>query len=128
YIARVFGAAVLAMIAALSSLVSLFDFIELLRRSATKPDATFGVVVQIAALRLPWIAMEILPFAVLLGGIVTATDADWERVRTTANELGQYASPDDCWLALRGARTLAVRLAHQMRAGLEVARWLASRP
>ncbi|MBV9783848.1 MAG: cystathionine beta-lyase [Acidisphaera sp.] len=65
---------------------------------------------------------------VLLGSITTAADEDWERVRNTAMALGQYASSDDCWLALRGARTLAVRLQHQMEAGLTVARWLAARP
>ena len=58
------------MLLALSGLVAMFDFIELLRRSASKPDATFGLVSEIAALRLPYIAMQILPFAVLLGGIL----------------------------------------------------------
>jgi len=42
--------------------------------------------------------------------------------------IGDVASPDDCWLALRGARTLAVRLEHQMKSGLEVARFLQGRP
>ncbi len=65
---------------------------------------------------------------VLLGGITVATDHDWARVRDTAMMLGQYASPDDCWLALRGARTLAVRLARQMQSGLAVAEWLQARP
>lgn len=65
---------------------------------------------------------------VLLGSITTASDEDWERVRSTATTLGQYASSDDCWLALRGARTLAVRLQHQMESGLRVARWLEARP
>ncbi len=65
---------------------------------------------------------------VLLGGVTTNSDADWERVRLAAIELGQYASPDDCWLALRGARTLAVRLQRQMQSGLAVARWLDERP
>ncbi len=65
---------------------------------------------------------------VLLGGITTANDADWERVRTAALALGQYASPDDCWLALRGVRTMGVRLKHQMRAGVAVAEWFAGRP
>ncbi len=64
---------------------------------------------------------------VLLGGIVTASDSAWERVRRTALQLGQYASPDDCWLALRGVRTMAVRLERQMASGLEVARWFAGR-
>ena len=53
YIARVFMLAVLGMLAALSLLVAMFDFIELLRRSVTRSDATFGVVSEIAALRLP---------------------------------------------------------------------------
>ncbi len=65
---------------------------------------------------------------ILLGAIVTNAQADWERVRTGSLELGQVASPDDCWLALRGARTLPVRLARQMESGLSVARWLADRP
>ena len=79
YVARQFTAAVIAMLAALSGLVSLFDFIELLRRSATKPDATFGLVLQIAALRLPYIGIQILPFAVLLGGII----AFWRLTRSS---------------------------------------------
>jgi lipopolysaccharide export system permease protein len=70
YIARQFAVAVLAMLLALSGLVAMFDFIELLRRSASRPEASFGLVSQISALRLPFIAMEILPFAMLLGGIL----------------------------------------------------------
>jgi lipopolysaccharide export system permease protein len=70
YISKQFTASVIAMLLALSGLVAMFDFIELLRRSTSKPDATFGLVSEIAALRLPYIAMEILPFAVLLGGIL----------------------------------------------------------
>ncbi len=65
---------------------------------------------------------------VLLGGITVNSDADWERLRLTSNQLGQFASPDDCWLALRGVRTMAVRLERQMKSGLEVAAWLAQRP
>ena len=65
---------------------------------------------------------------VLLGSITVATDAAWERVRTTAMMLGQYASPDDCWLALRGARTMGVRLDRQFQSGLQVAAWFAARP
>lgn len=70
YIARQFIAMVMAMLFALSGVISLFDFIELLRRSATKPDATFGLCIEVAALRLPFVAMQILPFAVLLGGML----------------------------------------------------------
>src|SRR3954463_1869459 len=70
YIVRQFAASVTGMLLALSGLVAMFDFIELLRRSASHPEATIGLVSQIAALRLPYVAMQILPFAVLLGGIL----------------------------------------------------------
>jgi len=79
YIARQFSICVLAMLAALSGLVSLFDFIELLRRSASHPNATFALVGEIAALRLPYIAMEVLPFATLLGGML----AFWRLTRSS---------------------------------------------
>ncbi len=64
----------------------------------------------------------------LIGSIAVNTDADWDIVHDTARALGQYASPDDCWLCLRGLRTLGVRLAAQMDAGIEVAHWLRGRP
>ena len=65
---------------------------------------------------------------IMLGAITVATDTDWAILRQAADELGQFASPDDCYLALRGARTLGVRLDHQMKSGLTVAAWLAERP
>nr|WP_294546151.1 LPS export ABC transporter permease LptG [uncultured Rhodopila sp.] len=70
YIVRQFATSVLGMLLALSGLVAMFDFIELLRRSASHPEVSFGLVSQIAALRLPYVSMQIMPFAVLLGGIL----------------------------------------------------------
>lgn len=70
YIVRQFALCVTGMLLALSGLVAMFDFIELLRRSASMPEVNFVMVSQIAALRLPFVAMQILPFAVLLGGIL----------------------------------------------------------
>lgn len=64
----------------------------------------------------------------LLGSIVTNSDDDWTHVREAALVLGMYASPDDCWLALRGVRTMAVRMDRQMQSALEVAKWLQGRP
>jgi cystathionine beta-lyase len=65
---------------------------------------------------------------ILLGSAVVATEEDHLAVRGAASILGQYASPDDCWLALRGLRTMPLRLKHQEQAGLEVARWLERQP
>ena len=70
YVARRFAGACLAMLSGLTLLVALFDFIELLRRAATRPEAGFALVAQIAGLRLPFVAMQILPFAILLGGLL----------------------------------------------------------
>src|SRR4051794_7781079 len=64
---------------------------------------------------------------VLLGSVTVATPEDWECVRLGALALGQYASPDDCWLCLRGLRTMYVRLQRQMQSAVEVARWLQGR-
>lgn len=65
---------------------------------------------------------------VLLGSITVADPAEWKRVRLAALALGQYASPDDCWLCLRGLRTMSVRLAQQSASALAVAEWLQARP
>jgi cystathionine beta-lyase len=65
---------------------------------------------------------------ILLGSAVVATEEDHLKLRSAASILGQYASPDDCWLALRGLRTMAVRLKHQEAAGLAVARWFEAQP
>ena len=105
YIARVFSAAMMAMLAALTGLVALFDFIELLRRAANKPDAGLGLVGRIAALRLPWIAMQILPFAVLVGGII----AFWRLTRSSELIVAR-ASGVSAWQFLAGPVLCATAL------------------
>jgi cystathionine beta-lyase len=65
---------------------------------------------------------------VFLGSVTSAT-AEWqERVWHTHKQLGMSVSPDDAFLALRGMRTLAVRLERQGASALRVAEWLAGRP
>jgi cystathionine beta-lyase len=64
----------------------------------------------------------------LLLGAVVANEAWWPRLRDSARDLGQNASPDDLFLALRGLRTLEVRLARHQASALEVARRLAAHP
>jgi cystathionine beta-lyase len=65
---------------------------------------------------------------IILGSVTVADDAHWQVLRDGAMALGQFASPDDCWLALRGVRSLGVRLRHQMEQGLHIAHWLQARP
>jgi cysteine-S-conjugate beta-lyase len=64
----------------------------------------------------------------LMLGSVTVTQAFAERLERTRRVLGQTAGPDDAWLALRGLRTLAVRLARHQESGLKVAHWLKAQP
>ena len=61
-------------------------------------------------------------------GAVTAAPSHWARLRDASFELGQVASPDDCWLGSRGLRTMAVRLKQHEASALEIARWLETRP
>ncbi len=62
-------------------------------------------------------------------GAVLAGPAAWaERVSASSRQLGLFASPDDCYLLLRGLRTLSVRLERQSASALAIARWLETRP
>jgi cystathionine beta-lyase len=64
----------------------------------------------------------------IMFGTVSANEKYAARLKETFNTLGLCAGPDDIYLALRGLRTMGVRLAHQHQSGLKVARWLAARP
>ena len=61
-------------------------------------------------------------------GTIATTEAHYPRLRRTIQELGYGVGPDDAWLALRGLRTLSVRLARHQETGLALAAWLAKRP
>jgi cystathionine beta-lyase len=64
----------------------------------------------------------------IMFGTISANAATWPQVAEAIRLLGVCAGPDDVFLALRGLRTLAVRMAQHHRSGLEMARWLAARP
>jgi cystathionine beta-lyase len=64
----------------------------------------------------------------LMLGTVSANAATWPKLNDTVGTLGLCVGPDDTYLALRGLRTLDVRLARHNQSGIEVARWLAARP
>ena len=63
----------------------------------------------------------------IMFGTISANAAAWPIIAETIRLLGVCAGPDDVYLALRGMRTLSVRLAQHYRSGLEMARWLAQR-
>ncbi|HWB50146.1 MAG TPA: LPS export ABC transporter permease LptG [Stellaceae bacterium] len=81
YIARQFFAWFCGVYGAMLSISFLIDYIELLRRGATKSSVTLGVLLEMAALKLPHTAQEVMPFAVLFGTML----AFWRLTRN--NEL-----------------------------------------
>jgi cystathionine beta-lyase len=64
----------------------------------------------------------------LLGSVTVKDPKLYQQLGATQQLLGNAASPDDCSLALRGMRTMAVRLKHIEASALQIARWLAARP
>lgn len=54
-------------------------------------------------------------------GIVVCTDPCWQRIRPVTAAMGYSVSADDAYLALRGLRTLGVRLERHHASGLRVA-------
>jgi cystathionine beta-lyase len=61
-------------------------------------------------------------------GTISANAKAWPLIAETIRLLGVCAGPDDVFLALRGLRTLSVRLEQHQRSALDMARWLAARP
>ncbi len=64
----------------------------------------------------------------LMMGSVSAREDLYRKLRQTSQALGQIVSPDDAALALRGLRTLQLRLQRESDSALQLAHWLSERP
>jgi len=64
----------------------------------------------------------------VLMGAVTANAAHKDRLVETHGTLGLCSSGDEAYLAMRGLRTLAVRLKRHQESATEIAAWLKTRP
>jgi cystathionine beta-lyase len=64
----------------------------------------------------------------LLGSVTVRDRGILERLGETHQVLGFAASPDDCSLALRGMKTMAIRLRAVEQNALALAQWLSGRP
>ena len=64
----------------------------------------------------------------LLLGLVSANEKYWPQLKATHESMANCAGPEDVFLALRGMRTMELRLREAERQGLALARWLAARP
>ena len=61
-------------------------------------------------------------------GTITVNESAWPRLRSAHGELGLSVGPDDAYLAQRGLRTMAVRLARHSATGVRLAEWIARQP
>ncbi|MGE4336138.1 MAG: cystathionine beta-lyase [Pigmentiphaga sp.] len=61
-------------------------------------------------------------------GVASSTEPYLAILQQAAAHYGNAVSADDCYLALRGLRTLGIRLARHQASALRVAGWLAARP
>jgi len=64
----------------------------------------------------------------LMMGVVSANETHWRPLQQAHERLGLFVGPDDVSLALRGLRTLPLRLERHMASGLAIAKWLQGRP
>jgi cystathionine beta-lyase len=64
----------------------------------------------------------------IMFGCVSANAKAFPALKEAHGLLGQCVGPDDVFLALRGLRTMAVRLKQHSESGFKVARWLEARP
>ncbi len=81
YIARQFFAWFCGVFGTMVAVTFLLDYLELLRRGGTRTQATWGVLLEMAALKLPHTAQDVMPFAILFGTML----AFWRLTRS--NEL-----------------------------------------
>jgi lipopolysaccharide export system permease protein len=81
YIALRFLAWCAGVFVAMSTIIFLLDYIEMLRRGAVHPGASFLVLLEMAALQEPLVAQQLMPFAILFATMLLF----WRMTR--ANEL-----------------------------------------
>jgi len=62
------------------------------------------------------------------GAVITSNAQVFERLKFLQNAAGAVPGPFDCWLTLRGAKTLALRMERHSENALRSARFLAAHP
>jgi len=73
YIARHFLLAILLALFGLVAVSMLIDVVELIRRASGKEDVPLAVILELALLRIPYLAQKLAPYAVLIGSMLALT-------------------------------------------------------
>jgi cystathionine beta-lyase/cystathionine gamma-synthase len=64
----------------------------------------------------------------VLGGVIVADETSYQALRPVARTLGPVLGPFDCYLTMRGIKTLALRMERQCANACRVGQWLAGHP
>lgn len=65
----------------------------------------------------------------VLAGLVVAREEEWaEKLYFLQNSMGTVLGPQDCWLLMRGMKTLALRMDRHQENAMKIARWLQKHP
>ncbi|MBE0363335.1 cystathionine beta-lyase [Pseudoalteromonas ulvae UL12] len=83
----------------------------------------FGVDISIQAA-----TKYIVGHSDVMMGVAVANEEHWPQLRENSYLMGQCTSADDAYLALRGLRTLSVRLQQHEKSALKIANWLSTHP
>lgn len=62
------------------------------------------------------------------GAVITSREAEYQKIKFYQNAAGAVPGPWDCWLTLRGIKTLSVRMREHERNALHLARLLEKHP
>ena len=112
YIVRRFMFAIFSIFIAVLFLVYLVDLAELLRRSGSKEDVSFGVVAMMAAYKLPGMAEQLFPFAILFGSMAAFLNLSRRQELVVARAAGvsawQFTFPAFAAVFLLGLVSVAV--------------------
>src|SRR5258708_1183053 len=112
YVGRQFLLSFLGVFVGLLTVVFLFYLIELLRRAATLPAATLGMVIRLSLLKQPKLAQEMIPFVVLFSAMIAffrlARTQELTVVRAAGVSVWQFLLPVVTGVLIIGAFTLAV--------------------
>ena len=65
---------------------------------------------------------------VIGGAVITRSESLASRVKFVQNGFGAILGPQDCWLVLRGIKTLKARMELQQQSAMEIAQWLKQQP
>lgn len=61
-------------------------------------------------------------------GTIACNEATYEQVRASSASFGMSVGPNDVYLALRGLRTISVRMDRHHESGIKIAQWMQTRP